>query len=236
MGVPDVRDAGRSGYVTVEQAFRHTTGNPISRLERPENKAKNSPPAASEVIILFSRRRSQVRVDAQPKTTGHSDPAKFAWQVHLAQEAWMSKVDTKGSILLALEGGALFAILSASGKDGVPGRINGWHHPLEISGTMMILLAMASAGLAVFPRLGISRKHRGQYRDEFLYFGHLRHWAPEELDARMRRLHPEDELTALTSQVVRISKSTWTKYRLVQLSLVLAISGIGAVSIAVLPF
>lgn len=145
----------------------------------------------------------------------------------------MSKVDTKGSILLALEGGALFAILSASGKDGVLARLNGWHHLLEVSGTMAILLAMTSAGLAVFPRLGATRKHRGQYRDQFLYFGHLRHWSPKELDARMRQLHPEDELRALTSQVVRVSKSTWVKYRLVQLSLVLAICGIGAVSIAV---
>jgi hypothetical protein len=66
---------------------------------------------------MYGRRRSPVTADAQPRTSDHNGPTKFARRVHPAQEAWTNKVDTKGSILLALQGGALFAILSASGKN-----------------------------------------------------------------------------------------------------------------------
>jgi hypothetical protein len=92
---------------------------------------------------------------------------------------------------------------------------------------------MASAGLAVFPRLGATRTHRGHHRQELLYFGHLRHWTPTELTTRMQKLSPEDELTTLASQVVRLSKTNWTKYRLVQFSLLCALVGMCAVSCAV---
>jgi hypothetical protein len=66
---------------------------------------------------MYGRRRSPVTGDAQPRTSDHNGPTKFARRVHLAQEAWTNKVDTKGAILLALQGGALFTILSASGKN-----------------------------------------------------------------------------------------------------------------------
>jgi hypothetical protein len=169
-----------------------------------------------------------------PETSDHNGPTKFAWQVHLAQEAWTTKVDTKGSIMLALQGGALFAILSASGKDGALARLDGLRRLLEIAGVMAFLLAIMLAGLAVFPRLGTAREQRSHHRDHLVYFGHLRHWTPDELRTRIQRLCSEDELTDLAGQLVRISRTNWAKYRLVQLSLVLTLTGVLAASSAAL--
>lgn len=50
--------------------------------------------------------------------------AEFAWRVHNAQESWASNADLKASILIALEGGALYAIISALGSGGLLAR--GW--------------------------------------------------------------------------------------------------------------
>lgn len=154
--------------------------------------------------------------------------------MHLAQEAWTNKVDTKGSILLALQGGALFAIFSASGSNGVLADLNGWRQLVASLGTAALLLAMVTAVLAIFPRLGSARQHREQHRDHIIYFGHLRHWSPSELHTRMQRLSVDDELAALAGQLVRAGRTNWIKYRLVQLSLLLAVVGILAVSSAAL--
>lgn len=163
-----------------------------------------------------------------------ADALRFAWQVHQAQEAWTSKVDTKGSILLALQGGALFAIFSAHGKDGILVRLDGWRWVAEIFGVVALLLAILAAGLAVFPRLGAVRMHRIERRDHLVHFGHLRHWTADELHERLRSLDTAAELAALAGQLVRAGRTNWAKYRFLQCSLVLALLGIMAVSCAAL--
>lgn len=182
------------------------------------------------MVNLFGRWWSRDAGERQPDTSGPADPTTFAWQVHLAQEAWTSKVDTKGSILLALEGGALFAALSASGKDGALARLDGWRRAVEIGGVAALILAMIAAGLAVFPILGSTRQHYAQHRNHIVYFGHLRHWEPAQLIQRLQHLRPEDQLESLAGQLVRAGKLNWAKYRLVQLSIGLALVGVIAVS------
>ncbi|WP_156994301.1 hypothetical protein [Pseudonocardia acaciae] len=90
----------------------------------------------------------------------------------------MNKVDTKGSILLALEGGALFTIVAASGKIGTLAKGDGWRHLLVLGAIVEILLAMVSAGLAVFPRLGATREHRRSVLESI-----ARLWSPSTLGA-----------------------------------------------------
>lgn len=185
-----------------------------------------------EVVNLFGRWWSQDAQSPERRPSDSTGPATFAWQVAQAQEAWTSKVDTKGSILLALEGGALFAALSANGKDGALAGLNGWRQAMEIGGVSALILAMVVAGLAVFPMLGSVRRQYAQHRTHVVYFGHLRHWEPSELQRRLRDLQPEDQLESLASQLVHSGRLNWAKYRLVQISLVLALVGIVAVSAA----
>jgi hypothetical protein len=184
------------------------------------------------VVKLFRRWWSQdvQRPDAQPSNS--TGAASFAWQVHQAQEALTSKVDTKGSILLALEGGALFAALSASGKDGALAQLDGWRHAAEIAGLTALILSMVAASVAVFPMLGSVRRQHAQHRTHVVYFGHLRHWEAADLQRRLRELRPEEQLESLADQLVQMGKLNWAKYRLIQASLVLALLGVLAVSAA----
>ncbi|GAA3104888.1 hypothetical protein GCM10010464_80090 [Pseudonocardia yunnanensis] len=184
------------------------------------------------MVNLFGRWWSQDVERPKPQPSNSTGAAAFAWQVHQAQEAWTSKVDTKGSILLALEGGALFAALSASGKDGALARLDGWRQAVEIGGISALILAMVAAGLAVFPMLGSVRRQYAQHRTHVVYFGHLRHWEPADLQRRLRDLRPEDQFESLADQLVRAGRMNWAKYRLVQFSLVLALVGVLAVSTA----
>jgi hypothetical protein len=185
-----------------------------------------------EVVNLFGRWWSQDVERPKPQPSNSTGAAAFAWQVHQAQEAWTSKVDTKGSILLALEGGALFAALSASGKDGALARLDGWRQSAEIGGISALILAMVAAGFAVFPMLGSVRRQYAQHRTHVVYFGHLRHWEPADLQRRLQDLRPEDQFESLADQLVRAGRMNWAKYRLIQVSLVLALVGVLAVSAA----
>jgi hypothetical protein len=158
----------------------------------------------------------------------------FAWRVHGAQEAWTSKVDTKASILLALEGGALFAILSANAKDGLLSQIVGWRQILEIIGVLALLAALVVTAGAVYPQLGSSRSRECAHRSNFIYFGHLRHWEPKSLRAELRAFESDVQLEMLCLQLVEMSKRNWRKHKLVQASLLLALLSVGLFAIAIL--
>lgn len=156
---------------------------------------------------------------------------EFAWRVHAAQESWASKADVKASILLALEGGALFAVISAHAKDGVLSRLAGWHHLLELGGLAILLLALFAAAIAVFPGLGRAGPHR-DHRCRAIFFGDLRHWAAGELKTHLYGLTADDELDALSRQLVEMASRNWRKHRWIQASLMLALLGILCTSIA----
>ncbi|MFC4858004.1 Pycsar system effector family protein [Actinophytocola glycyrrhizae] len=158
----------------------------------------------------------------------------FAWRVHGAQEAWTSKVDTKAAILLALEGGALFAILSANAKGGLLSQIVGWRQILEIIGASTLLAALVVAVGAVYPQLGSSRSHERAHRGNFIYFGHLRHWEPGRFRAELCAFESDMQLDMLCLQLIEMSKRNWRKHRLVQVSLSLALLSVGFFAIAIL--
>lgn len=158
----------------------------------------------------------------------------FAWRVHGAQESWSARADVKASILLALEGGGLFAVISAHAADGSLALLSGWNRSLGLVGAGLLLLALVGAAVAVFPQLGRSRKLRERYARHTIYFGHLRLWDPAELSARLTSMSADEELEALGRQLVEMGKQNWSKHRWVQGSLILAISGVLAVSVSAL--
>ncbi len=49
----------------------------------------------------------------------HAEAIAFAWRVHGAQESWTAKVDIKASIVLALDGVVLAAVITGHNKGGV---------------------------------------------------------------------------------------------------------------------
>jgi Family of unknown function (DUF5706) len=171
-----------------------------------------------------------------PRPANAAEPTEkrateFAWRVHSAQESWANKGDIKASILLAFEGGALYAVISAQGKDGFLARLGGWHHPAETTGIALLLLAILAAAIAVFPRLGRAGTHRDN-RQHPIYFGNLRHWNAAELKDHLARLNTDEELDALSQQLVEMARHNWSKHRWVQISLVLSLAGILVIAVA----
>jgi Pycsar effector protein len=156
---------------------------------------------------------------------------EFAWRVHGAQEAWASKADVKASILLAFEGGALYAVISALGNGGLLAGHGGARHLTEVAGVVLLLLALLTAAVAVFPRLGRVRAHR-ETRRNVIYFGDLRHWDEAQLRDHLAALDQDGELDTLSRQLVQMARSNWSKHRWVQISLALSLTGILTIAAA----
>src|SRR5205823_2855661 len=65
--------------------------------------------------------------------------------------------------------------------------------------------------------------------DSFVYFGHLRHWRPEDQQASLLE---GDILLVLTNQLVTMSKIAWRKHRRVRNSVLVAGIGIAFIILA----
>jgi hypothetical protein len=160
-----------------------------------------------------------------PAASAEKRAVEFAWRVHSAQSAWASHADVKASILLVLEGGALYAVLSGLGADGFLTRRGGHGESVLVAvGIGLLLMAIAAAAIAVVPRLG--RAPRAGQRAHIIYFGHLRRWAAAELRDQLTGLAEDGELDMLSHQLIRMSQRNWVKHRWVQVSLALALAGI----------
>ncbi|WP_218776481.1 Pycsar system effector family protein, partial [Streptomyces alboverticillatus] len=96
------------------------------------------------------------------------------------------------------------------------------------AGVLTLLAGACLAAAAVSPNLRSER--RGQEPDEdYLFFGHLRHFEPEQLEGALRE---RDLLAALSRQLVVMSEIAWAKHRRVQWSFAAAVTGSGALGIA----
>ncbi len=182
------------------------------------------------MISLSPRRAARHGGGPSGKSSaGHDQVTEFAWRVHGAQASWANNADVKASILLALEGGALYAVISALGAGGILARSGSRLYPVFAAiGISALLLAIISAAIAVFPRLG--QKDRGRagrgHGPQVIYFGALRRWNTTELVSYIAGLAEGEELDMLSQQLTEMARHNWAKHRWVQLSLILSLTGI----------
>ncbi|MCD2107451.1 DUF5706 domain-containing protein [Rhodococcus erythropolis] len=172
-------------------------------------------------------------VPSPPATPIQSEAIDFGWRVHGAQEAWTAKVDVKASIVLALDGAVLAAIIGGHNEGGVFDQLVGWRNVLQGVAAGLIIIGLILAGLVVRPALGSSREHERDYQDHLIYFGHLRHWNGQAsaLATRLRAWSSDDENEQLAEQLLNMSRRNWWKHRLLQWALY--ISGVAALFLAV---
>lgn len=158
---------------------------------------------------------------------------EFAWKTHAAVTDWTAKVDTKSAIVLSLGGALLgfFVTLSTNGR--ILTNLQGWHLIVERIGLASAALGVLFAALVVLPRLN-RRKTKRHWKDNFVYFGHLRHWDPVKLKARLQQLTEDDELQVLSNQLIATSRIAWYKHGLLQAAMVLLVAGVGVVALAVI--
>jgi hypothetical protein len=174
--------------------------------------------------MMRSRRDANAPSPGLPVSGDHS--LDTAWRIHGALVDWTGKVDSKASFCLAVES-ALIAIvvnLTAPGRQlsnvGAGAQI--WLFRLGLGA---LTLAVLSAVAVVIPRLRRWQVRKGgnEWRTNHVYFGHLRHWDPSNLEKKLQEVG--DPLPALSRHLVNMSRIAWTKHSLVQMSLFLAVLG-----------
>ena len=160
----------------------------------------------------------------QRTQTATRRPQEFAWRVHDALNDWTGKVDFKASIVLALEAGILTAVITLSAEGGPFHNLGGLRETLFRAGLSSAATAVVLAGWVVFPQLR-RREARQNWRSNWIYFGHLRHWDPDQLAETLAAGEPHD-LQQLARQLVTMSQIAWQKHARLQYSLLLLGAGV----------
>ncbi|MCC9310940.1 DUF5706 domain-containing protein [Kitasatospora sp. RB6PN24] len=152
-----------------------------------------------------------------------------AWSIHASLADFTGKVDSKASFALTIESAALGGIIALSGAGQLPGRGDGTLPVAALwAGVALLGTAAVLAVLVVMPRTA-SRDNPQSWRQDYIHYGHLRHWSPEQL---AERLTTADPLPVLSRQLVTMSQIAWIKHRRVQQSLYCAVLGTLLVTLA----
>lgn len=159
------------------------------------------------------------------------DPHDFAWKVHGALDAWTAKVDSKASIVLGLETASVGFIVALASANGTFTNLKGGHLTAFKLGLALLTLGVFLAGLTVFPQLS-RRRARRIWQDHVIYFGHLRHWDPLDLEKRLSEMTEPTSLHQLASQLVEMSKIAWRKHAWLQYSMLCTLAGLVLVALS----
>ncbi len=156
------------------------------------------------------------------------DSRDTAWRIHASIVDWTGKVDAKASFALAIESAALAGIVTLTGSGRRLDGLAGWEVGLFWTGITILLIGVLLVITVVAPRLR-STKMPSEWQNNYVYFGHLMHWDPEDLQ---KVFEEEDPLPAVTRNIVVMSKIAWTKHRRLQVSMWLATVGTALVAVA----
>ena len=162
--------------------------------------------------------------DVTPEGSDSSDGAEFAWKVHDALGSWTAKVDTKASIVLAIEAALGGFIITLSDKGGHLSALHGDRVDLYRAGLVFLILSVLLSLMVICPQLG-RRKAKRNWAGNMIYFGHLRRWNADELATALAMGTPT--VSQLALQLVTMSKINWRKHAWLQWSLLCLVVGAG---------
>ncbi|NVK77299.1 hypothetical protein HG542_06445 [Streptomyces morookaense] len=150
------------------------------------------------------------------------DGVDTAWRIHASLSDWIGRIDSKASFALSIESAALAGVAALTSRGHCFAHLSGfWAVGGFWLGVVLLGLAAVVAVTVVTPRSQAGGEPVSSSGD-FIFYGHLRHWSPENLAVR---LADDDLLPALSRQLVTISRIAWVKHRRVQQSLLLAVAG-----------
>jgi hypothetical protein len=177
------------------------------------------------------RKRQDLNVPSSDAKRSGERGVTFAWNTHNAITDWTAKVDYKAAVVLSLGGILLGYFVALSSGDRVLAHLHGWRLVVERMGLGWSTLGVVLAGFVVAPRLN-RRLTRANWRENFVYFGHLRHWRPGDLKEKLRSLDADQELDALAIQLVNTSKIAWYKHSLLQSAMACIAIGVALVALS----
>lgn len=139
-----------------------------------------------------------------------------AWKIHQAQADWTGKVDAKASFSFAIESAAIATtVILSSDQRLFSERPSGIVDVLYWFGLLALLAGALFAIAVVIPRLKSEGALKAS-KNNYVYFGHVRHWDASELAEALRT---RDILPVLTQQIVVMGDIAWQKHRWVQISM-----------------
>lgn len=148
----------------------------------------------------------------------------YAWRVTQALHDWTAKVDTKASVILSLETAVLGLILVFAGAGKPLGHLTGSSVWAFRIGILVLVAAIVTASAAIFPQLN-RREARRSWRQNYVYFGHLRRWDPAELIVALEEGSNYRNRFVLSTQMIALSKIIWRKHAFIQWSMSLVALG-----------
>jgi hypothetical protein len=149
---------------------------------------------------------------------------EFAWRINELLHDWTAKVDNKASVILSVETAVLGIVLLFAGTGKPLGDLTGPGVWVFRGGVLLQVAAIIAAGAAIFPQLD-RRDARRQWRDHYVYFGHLRHWDPRDLIDVLSRHGAEKTDEVLSVEIIALSKIVWRKHAVLQWSMCLVLVG-----------
>lgn len=158
-----------------------------------------------------------------------AEAIETAWRIHTVIVDWTGKVDSKASFALAIESALLVAIVTLTADGRRLSDLSGvCENGFFWAGVACIIAAVIAAVFVVRPRLR-QKSLKAEAPDNFIFFGHLKHWDAAELATELPK---RDMLPLLTRQLVRMSEIAWEKHIAMQWSVLLAFIGSVLVGIA----
>jgi hypothetical protein len=157
-------------------------------------------------------------VTSQKPNGPPEDPVEFGWRVHGLLGEWTGKVDSKASIVLAIESAGFAFVVTQTNKGKVFAALDGWRLWGLRCALGCLIVAVALSLLVVLPQLNRKQSKR-DWRTNTIYFGHLRHWDPDKLAKAMAANTTQPD--QLARQMVAMSKIAWRKHAWLQASLAL---------------
>lgn len=158
-----------------------------------------------------------------------SNPVDTAWRIHSAIIDWTGKVDSKASFALAIESAVMAGVIGLTGDDRQLSHLKTWWAQSTFwLGVVTLAAALVLVAWVVRPRLR-KRHLPTEAKDNYIFFGHVRLWNEDDLE---QALKDRDVLPVLTRQLINSSELCWQKHRLLQLSMMLAITGTGIIAVS----
>ena len=160
--------------------------------------------------------------DGETAQAEHDEAIETAWRIHGALSDWTGKVDAKASFGFTLESAGIATAIALADDKRVLGSLEGpVQEILYFGGLISLSIAAAFAVWVVIPRLRYF-KVKGEWKNNFIYFGHLKYWDAEKLPDAIKK---KDLLPVLTQQLVKMSEICWQKHVAVMISMILAVLG-----------
>jgi hypothetical protein len=168
---------------------------------------------------------------SEPSQVTQEDATRHAWQLQGTLAESTRTADAKASFALAIESAMLAAVVTLAGSDHGLGISGAFARTVLWAGVALLAVSVVLAVLAVLPRHDREGHRRPAHRDDFVFYGHIRHLTPAELEESLRE---HDPLPALSRQIVAMSRILWIKQRLVRQSLLVAVGGGALIAVGAL--